>query len=192
MMRTQVVKIGGSLFDLADLPKRIGQWRDQQENARQVFIIGGGALVDQVRIFERRFGLPEKTSHDLSCQLMGITARLATAWLPNVPVVSEVGFAGRSDQSLIFDSSRWLLEDDPTEASWDATSDSIAAALAQQIGASELVLFKSMSIEHGVSIVDASSRGWVDLCLARYSQDIPKVSIVNLRDDAYAQFELTK
>ena len=135
MQKTQVVKIGGSLFDLAALPERLRQWREQQDHCRQVFVIGGGTLVEQIRIFERRFGLTESVSHELSCELMGITARLASAWLPNVPVVKEVGFIKTTDQSVIFDSSRWLAEENPTEASWDATSDSIAAALAKQIDA---------------------------------------------------------
>jgi 5-(aminomethyl)-3-furanmethanol phosphate kinase len=190
MQKTQVVKIGGSLLGVDDLKFRLQRWRDLQPGCRQVFLVGGGALVEQIRIFEQRFGLAESVSHELSCELMGITARLAIALLPNVPIMSDVTFICKSDQSVIFDSSRWLLNERPTEASWDATSDSIAAALAKQIGAQQLVLMKSLDVPPGKTVVEASTNRWVDLCFPKYAHGIEKITIVNMRSGAMTPVDL--
>ena len=51
--------------------------------------------------------------------------------------------------------SRWLREADPLPHSWDVTSDSIAAWIAGQLGARQLILVKPPGVDRPERAVDS-------------------------------------
>jgi len=51
--------------------------------------------------------------------------------------------------------SRWLRDADPLPHSWDVTSDSIAAWIAGQVGARQLILVKPAGVDRTERAVDA-------------------------------------
>ena len=68
--------------------------------------------------------------------------------------------------------------------SWDVTSDSIAARIADLLGSDELVLLKSSLPEPQVATLDeAAAAGFVDRCFPCYAAKLPLVRLVNLRDE---------
>lgn len=117
--RIQVIKVGGSLFDLDDLGERIrgyicdprmaGRgiaepkstktkivgWRSPEQECfpanfdHTVLIAGGGALVDVVRRADRRFRFAKSKSHWLSIRAMRSTARFLAEKLTEVAVVDD-------------------------------------------------------------------------------------------------------
>ena len=126
--------------------------------------------------------------------LMSVTARQLASRLPAVDYTSN--YARLRDQSAprektIFDPARWLRSLEPEQAgtrlgeSWDVSSDAIAGRLAVVLGAGELVLLKSCSVEPapGKSFADLARAGIVDEAFPTFSSELPDVRVVNLREE---------
>jgi aspartokinase-like uncharacterized kinase len=198
----RVIKLGGSLLDDSGWPERFRRWLGQQPPMRNVLIVGGGALADAVRNWDRVHGLSQTVAHRLAIDTMSVTAKLAAALLPETRLSDEwqclVQFA-ESDESepafLIFDPARFLKESEPTldgdrlPASWDVTSDSIAARMARLLTACELVLLKSCLPREQVAATecDDARSDYFDRSFRRFSAGIPRVRFVNLRDAEFAE-----
>jgi dihydroneopterin aldolase len=80
-----------------------------------------------------------------------VASRLAGATIVDEP--DGIRRALASGQVPVLAPSRWLQEADPVPHSWDVTSDSIAAWVAGQVGATELLLIKPPHAR-GDSLVD--------------------------------------
>jgi aspartokinase-like uncharacterized kinase len=154
----RVIKVGGSLLDMPDLPKQLRDWLANQSLAHNVLVAGGGQLVEQVRRWHRgqppaeTERLDEVTAHWICIDLMSVTARLLHAWLPDLKYTAEMRLLERRMQEpggTLFDVAKWLRSEEPTlpgtrlPCQWEVTSDSITARLAVALAADELVLLKS-------------------------------------------------
>jgi 5-(aminomethyl)-3-furanmethanol phosphate kinase len=170
MMATDmVVKVGGSLFDLPDLGKRLQNWLDALPTRRVLLIPGGGAAADLVRQADALDRLGEERCHWLALRAMQFTAQLLAARLPGGQVV--VGIADREAawqrrQTPILDMHAFALADeartDHCAHNWTVTSDSLAARVANVADISELVLLKSCPLEEGWDWAEAARQGVVD------------------------------
>lgn len=182
----RVVKVGGSLFDLPDLGPRLSGWLEQQPPARNVLIAGGGVLADAIRVADVRFSLGQQTSHELCLDVLRVSARLLAAIVPGARLQTdwdELQTALRAPQTtavFVFCPRRFILRVDPSRhprplpAAWAVTSDSIAARVAESLGATELVLVKSTDPAAGGS-------GYVDDYFATAAAGLANVRFVNLR-----------
>ena len=148
--KTRVVKVGGSLLTWDELPSRLESWLDAQPTATTVMVAGGGPWVELIRQADKRFSLDEAAAHCMCVQAMSVTARLLAEICACRVVTtlaeleSEIRASG-SAKPIVFDVQEWLLQG-PTQdlpKSWRVTSDSIAARLAAELDADDLVLFKS-------------------------------------------------
>jgi aspartokinase-like uncharacterized kinase len=157
-----IVKVGGSLLDLPDLPARLLRLLSQFDRP-SALVIGGGAAADAVRGWSAVFGISEPVAHWLAVDSLSLTARLVCGLL-NREVCGDgsADFAARvvddwSEACEVVErgmipvlNPRGLLEsatEDPQfelPESWAATSDSIAAAIAIRWGVPQLVLGKSV------------------------------------------------
>jgi aspartokinase-like uncharacterized kinase len=183
----RVVKVGGSLFDYGDLVAALRAWLAEQSPAVNVLLAGGGPWAESVREADARWGLGEETSHWLCIEAMRVTARLLVALLPESPLVTTLAelrdslARQASAASFVFCPSDFLRRDEsavpgvPLPANWSVTSDSIAARLAQALGACELVLLKSADPPA------EGCTGYVDAWFATASRGVTAVRIVNLR-----------
>jgi aspartokinase-like uncharacterized kinase len=148
-----VVKVGGGLAReagdraLRTLCRAIGD-----AGARHPLLVvpGGAAFADAVRELDRRFHLQAATSHRMAILAMDQFGWLLSDLIPgavpcaDVAVAREATARGRTPVLL----PAALLASDPLPASWEVTSDSIAAWVAGGEHAVRLVLLKPVEGLH--------------------------------------------
>ena len=184
----RVIKLGGSLLDFDPLVTAWSRWLGEQSPAANVVIVGGGKLVEAIRDLDDANALGEEAAHWLSVRAMGYTAANVASILPDVELVSRLDELDlTSAATTILDVWQFLFDDDrftasPLPCSWQVTSDSIAARVAQRLAAQELVLLKSASPPAFASLPALAEQKFVD---AYFPQAVPaglSVRSVNLRD----------
>jgi aspartokinase-like uncharacterized kinase len=101
---------------------------------------------------------------------------------------------GDDENLVILDPRQFLRNVEPTASgahlpqSWDVTSDSIAARIADLLGSEELVLLKSYSLEPRAAKLDEmASAGFVDRGFPTFAAKLPLVRLVNLRDGSFSE-----
>jgi len=194
----RVVKVGGSLLDLEDLPDRLRQWLDAQRPAHNVIVVGGGPLVEQVRIWNDQRPFDDAHAHWMCIDLLAVTSRLLHAWLPEMTYVDEdrelcqrVGQPG----ATIFAPGKWLRNAEPglpgvwLPSTWETTSDAIAGRLAVALAAHELALLKSTLPTNGASceLTALAAIGYLDRVLARMEPELPPTRLIDLRSRPYRE-----
>ncbi|MBU4267161.1 MAG: hypothetical protein L6243_01670 [Candidatus Altiarchaeales archaeon] len=120
-----VVKVGGSLCRDQGVLERLCD--ELNEMGGILVVPGGGEFADTVRGIDREFRLDERIAH-----------RLAILAMQQTGVLIGEFFKGE-----IFDCAA-LLDDENLKASWDVTSDSIAAYIAKERGAKRLIILKDV------------------------------------------------
>ena len=198
----RVVKVGGSLFDFDGLVEHLQQWFAAQSPAVHVLLAGGGTLADVIRMADGRFCLGEEPAHWLAIETLGISARMLHAILPGTVLARE--FADL-DMRQVHSSIRHLSVLEPVQfmrdvepklpgcqlpRSWQVTSDSIAARVAQALRADELVLLKSGLPPADASRDMAAAEGYVDAYFPIASRDLPLVRCVDFRNDDWPEVKL--
>jgi aspartokinase-like uncharacterized kinase len=160
-MKTVMVKVGGSLLTLPDLPDRLEAMIDNIRADRVMLLVGGGQAADVVRSWDETHRLDTEASHWLAIDAMGLTTRLMTKLLPDAELVSDRASAHQTNvpaKTVILDPGP-VIEEASFEAAktlpsgWDCTSDAIAGWLASRWKVASLVLAKSIDIP----MPDASS-----------------------------------
>lgn len=171
-----MLKVGGSLAEseaASTLVQRIAARRP----GRLVIVPGGGPFADVVRAAQRRHAFDDRAAHHMALLAMHMSAVMLAAFAPGFVVAEtplEFDAAWRRELVPIWAPERMALAAPDVPASWDVTSDSLAAWLAMEIGAQRLVLVKSCPVPDGVArdaralaaacIVDASFPRYVDSC----------------------------
>ena len=190
----RVVKLGGSLLDREDLLVRLPQWLREldhgaSEPVESLFVVGGGPLIDAVRTLDHVRPRDSVATHWMCIDLMETTLRLVRSWFPEWHVVSSIdefqnglanGFATHIP-SLISVASFYRREtacDLPMD--WRTTSDAIAALLAIQVNADELVLLKSCDIDPTATVDQLSAAGIVDAALPMIVTKVRRLRVQKL------------
>jgi aspartokinase-like uncharacterized kinase len=160
-----VVKVGGGLGRgagdeaLRGLCAAIGALGERHP---LLVVPGGAGFADAVRDADRRFGLPAPASHRMAILGMEQFGWLLSELIPRAVRCADLAraraLAGRHPAVLLPAG----LPLDALPASWQVTSDSIAAWVADQTGAGRLVLVK----EADGLFVDAPSGGAPIGCLS--------------------------
>ncbi len=166
-----VVKVGGSLFDWPELGPRLRLGLCRLRGARVLLVPGGGPAADLVRKLDQVHALGDEVAHRLALHTMLCNGQFL-ANLVNAPLVgaepSEWDQAWCQSPVLVLNALAFCTRDDqehPKQTvphSWDATSDTIAARVAEVAGAHRLVLLKSVTIPSGTSWAEAARYRWVD------------------------------
>jgi aspartokinase-like uncharacterized kinase len=152
-----VVKVGGGLLrHIERLDEVLTEIAAASRDVALLVVPGGGPFADAVREVDRGPGLSDWAAHWMAVLAMDqyahlIVDRLASAALVTGPF--EVETALGEGTLPVLAPYRWLRERDPLPHSWDVTSDSIAAWVADALGAHRLVLVKPPHAE-GVGLVD--------------------------------------
>ena len=183
----RVVRVGGSLLTWNELLPRLRKWMDEQSPANTVFIAGGGPWVELLRQSAERFRIDEPSAHVLCLRAMSTTANLLGEITSTPVVVSTEEALQLGSEEVVFDVYYHTEHVDRKRKnalprSWAVTSDSIAARVASDLGASELVLLKSAECtpEDCRDRKKLSEIGFVDPYFPVASEGL-KVRYVNLR-----------
>lgn len=191
-----VVKVGGSLLDWSGLREAIGSFLDEmgREYSHVLIVTGGGELAEAIRHADQTHQLGEAASHQLAIEAMQLSASLLASILaPRAALVrtrEELLSWQTSERATgasikILQPLEFLTNVEPhlpgnkLFASWDVTSDTIAARVAEVLQADELVLLKSIDGPSG-SALELAQAGIVDSCFPQYAAGI-RWRIVNLR-----------
>ena len=176
-----VVKLGGSLYER--VPELVPVFR---QSPRPLFIVpGGGRFADAVR----EAALPDDDAHWMAIRAMDRygeyigSCGMATSDLLKVP-----------ETTTVFLPYRCTLHHDPLPHSWDVTSDTIAAWVADELGL-DLLILKSVDGIHVKGTLAASvsrplKTDVVDPCCIPYIRDhgIHATIINGSRPDRVARF----
>lgn len=187
-MPLRVIKLGGSLLDWPELAVRLRRWLANQPPAANVLIVGGGPLVEGLRSIDRAQRLSASAAHWLAIDAMSLTSRSLCEVLPEASLVDSLAAidAGSVKQLLILDVAPTLRAEQGTDTalpeSWDVTSDSIAAHVAHQLQAAELVLLKSSDAPEQGTAEALARAGHVDAYFPRVAAELT-VRCVNLRGE---------
>ncbi len=143
-----VVKVGGSLTAtpvvLRALCEKLGRLAERH---RLLVIPGGGDFADIVRQVDRQYSLNPIIAHKMAILGMDQYGFLLSELIPNsltIPNVAKAVVLWKSKRIVVFLPSRIMLEEDPLEKSWDVTSDSIAAYIADRLSAQNLILITNV------------------------------------------------
>jgi aspartokinase-like uncharacterized kinase len=153
--RALVMKIGGSLLARPMWPDELATLMAGRDGP--LVIVGGGSVVDGLRAADAACPRPPELMHELAIAALGITGRLVAEAL-GLPIVQEVGPEGG-----VLDVAAWLAANPPADlpASWEVTSDSLAALVARATGR-PLALVKSVPPPVAADFTALAATGWVD------------------------------
>jgi aspartokinase-like uncharacterized kinase len=139
-----VVKLGGGLGRgagddaLRALCTTIGELGERHP---LLLVPGGAHFADAVREADRRFGLPATTSHHMAVLGMEQFGWLLSELIPGAERCADLALPASGRTAVLLPAQLAL---DTLPASWQVTSDSIAAWAAAQLGAGRLVLVKEV------------------------------------------------
>jgi 5-(aminomethyl)-3-furanmethanol phosphate kinase len=134
-----VVKVGGGVGDEA-LPALCRTLGELGRRHPLLVVPGGARFADAVRDADRRFGLRAETSHLMAILGMEQFGWLLSELIPGAERRTDLARVGAGRTAVLLPTA--LPLDAP--ASWDVTSDSIAAWVAERVGAGRLVLVKDV------------------------------------------------
>lgn len=196
MIALRVIKVGGSLLQDPRFPERAHAWTKRHPATRTLVVTGGGVWVEGLRDAAERFQLPEADCHRWAIELMGFTARLCahlTGWpliATLTPGRSTLDDGGDASHCMVLDSGRVF---DPRAevarglpASWNVTSDALAAQLALFLSADELAVWKSAAAPPG-PLEELAAVGYVDPIFVELAAQLPALRIVNLRGEGFPE-----
>ncbi len=182
MSQIWVVKLGGSLAKSPSLKI----WLDrvtQHKNAKIVIVPGGGGFADQVRIAQKQWGFQDQYAHQMALLAMRQMALLFQGIQPKLALASsflKINTLLDAEKPVIWMPELEMLNKAGIPASWDITSDSLAAWLAEQLSVTELVLVKSALIPEHCSIEELIQMGIVDKAFTQYANKLnSQIKVIN-------------
>ena len=135
-----VLKVGGGLGD--DALRALCATLGALGECHPLLVVPGGAgFADAVRNADRRFGLPAETAHRMAILGMEQFGWLLSELIPGAVRSADLSPPAIGRTTVLLPAALPL---DALPASWDVTSDSIAAWVAGQAGAGRLVLVKGV------------------------------------------------
>jgi 5-(aminomethyl)-3-furanmethanol phosphate kinase len=142
-----VLKIGGSLSHTDKLPDLCRQIRELGKRRRLLVIPGGGDFADSVRKAYAKYALNETSAHNMALLAMDQYGYLLSQLIAESVLVKDlISFDSdfSSGKVHILLPSDCLFHADPLPHSWDVTSDTIAAWVADRIGSPILIFLKDV------------------------------------------------
>jgi aspartokinase-like uncharacterized kinase len=140
-----VVKIGGSLLGSSELERWLKIFV-KFSDGNIIIVPGGGVFANAVRESQKLSKISDACAHRLAVLAMDQFGLLLANMNPLLATAaSELEIAERTWQhrAIVWLPSKMVLADESIPQSWDVTSDSLAAWLAQKLDAQHLILLKS-------------------------------------------------
>ena len=139
-----VIKIGGSLGANPPVLRKLCETIGALAEKYQLLVVpGGGEFADVVREIDKRYSLSPSAAHRMAILGMdqyGLLLRDITPNSREVQTLAEARSVSQAGEVPILLPSLLIFGEKPFEASWNVTSDSIAAYVANRVNAPRLVL----------------------------------------------------
>jgi len=181
-----VIKLGGSLAHSKALINCLNKIQQRYQGRAVIIVPGGGAFADQVRLAQQQWRFDEVTAHHMAILAMQQMALMFKGLVPQWPIVSslsELQQDSHSNKTLIWSPNSAELDQSGVPATWDISSDSLAAWLAKQVSATELILVKSAVIDPQASLEQLAALQIVDQGFCQQVQDgLFRIRVVNQQD----------
>jgi aspartokinase-like uncharacterized kinase len=181
-----VVKLGGSLSHTVSLINCLNSVERRYQGRAVVIVPGGGAFADQVRLAQQRWQFDDTTAHRMAILAMQQMALLFNGIKPDFALAGSVTDIRRQLQQqkmVIWSPDSAELDQAGIKASWDITSDSLAAWLANTLAATELVLVKSVAIDASLSLAQLAKQEIIDQGFCELVRSVIfKIRVVNQQD----------
>jgi aspartokinase-like uncharacterized kinase len=138
-----VLKMGGSLANNPTGLTRLCQELSALAKAHRIVIVpGGGEFADTVRKLDKTYRLSNTVAHKMAILAMDQYGFLLSDVTPKSYVscsLEEISKSAKGTLPIILPS-QLMFREDPLKHSWDVTSDTIAAYIAQLLHAEKLIL----------------------------------------------------
>ncbi|TCK31347.1 aspartokinase-like uncharacterized kinase [Ancylobacter aquaticus] len=159
----EIVKLGGSLVGDPALKTLLGALA--RRGAPLLLVAGGGPLADAVRALQPRLALSDAACHRMAILAMEQTAHAFADLAPTLALADTpetVAAAHARGRAALWLPARMALAANDLPESWDLTSDSLSAWVAEKLGATRLTLVKSTATVPGSFPADWAAAGLVD------------------------------
>jgi aspartokinase-like uncharacterized kinase len=180
-----IVKVGGSLAGDPMLERWLSMLCTNG-GGRVAVVPGGGPFARHVRAAQRTLGFDDVVAHNMAVLAMAQFAMLLRGVCPalvpaeSISAIGAVADRGRVPLWLPFELLRSQAD---ALTSWDVTSDSLAAWLAERVRAERLVLVKSCTLPREASPHACAEAGIVDRGFSAFAQRAPyAIDIVHKAD----------
>lgn len=142
-----VLKIGGSILRRGETLLPV---LEVVARARRPLVVvpGGGSFADAVREAQQRLGFSDRTAHQMAILALHQNALMIAERVPELrklEAIEDIEHGLLQGQKLVWLPLRECEADAALPATWQATSDAIAARLACRLGGLPLVFMKSRS-----------------------------------------------
>ena len=178
-----VLKLGGSLLSSPILV----QWLNlslKEGKGSVVIVPGGGVFADQVRNTQKTWQYDDQTAHYMAILAMQQMALLFKGLCSDLCIVNKVEAirpALYKKKVVVWSPLATELDAGKVKASWDITSDTLAAWLAVQLSAERLILVKSAQVPENATLEQLSEQIIVDKEFSGFVQHhVLAVNCVNL------------
>jgi len=181
-----VVKLGGSLLTSGWLKLCLDKLEQRCAVERIVIVPGGGVFADKVRDLQKTFRFNDNIAHEMAILAMQQMALLIKGLKPNFELTgsaSEISTQLNHKLCNIWSPTVAELDRAGIKSSWDVTSDSLSAWLANKLGAEELILVKSVTIPNNFDVLKLAQSKIVDASLQDFThQTAFKLTILHAKD----------
>jgi len=181
-----IIKLGGSLAQSSALIKCLNKIEQFYQGRSVIIVPGGGAFADQVRLAQQQWQFDDVTAHHMAILAMQQMALLFKGLMPHWAIVNSLSELQQGillNKTFIWSPNSEELDQSGIPATWDITSDSLAAWLAKQVCATELILVKSALIDPLASFEDLEAQHIIDRGFYQQSQfTLFSIQIVNQQD----------
>ena len=142
-----VIKIGGSLSRGTGLPSLCREISRLGEIHSLLVVPGGGKFADQVRDAYRQYHISETAAHRMALLAMDQYGYVLNKLVKDSYMICDpaaVHETAETRRTAILLPSEFIVRSDPLPNSWQVTSDTIAAWIAQAVSCPRLVLLKDV------------------------------------------------
>ena len=179
----KVIKLGGSLMTDPTTLTLCLNTIEQKYTDKIVLVPGGGVFADQVRSIQQQWKFNDEIAHQLAILAMHQMALLFKSIKPSFILaksVSDIQQTLINHSVVIWTPDIQELDSSGVKPSWDVTSDSLAAWLAKQLTATDLILLKSAEIPIDLDVMQMQQLELVDQAFNEYCKHSSyKITLIN-------------
>jgi aspartokinase-like uncharacterized kinase len=168
-----VVKIGGSLSRDPLLQTWLSELTELG-GGRVVVVPGGGGFADQVREHQAIWRFDDLAAHNMAVLAMAQHALMMQGLCRRLVVAAteaQIRHALHEGRTAVWAPFGLLRQEADTLTSWDVTSDSLAAWLANRLNAERLLIVKSCEIDPACDVEQHTAKGVLDNRFAELTRD---------------------